>query len=77
MYASDELVSTNYLKENKCAFVVTEKDKLKDTLYISLNDDSKRKECINNAYEVSSKNHNIMRNSEIFKKFIIETLNNK
>lgn len=55
MYANAKLAETSFLLNEKCAFVVCEKSKLIDTLRESLENEIKRKEVLQNAYQVRNK----------------------
>lgn len=49
IYAPNELVETQFLRENDCAFVVSEKSDLKNTLVSAIFDEAERKRKIDNA----------------------------
>ena len=49
IYAPDELIETQFLKENDCAFVVTKKSELKERLITAIFDEEERKRKIDNA----------------------------
>lgn len=49
LYASEELAETVFLKENDCAFIVHEREKLKEVLERALADEEERKRIIEKA----------------------------
>lgn len=57
LYAPEELACAQYLIEQQAAYVVTEKEKLKDTLRLLVNDPEARKCYFSRAAEVVRKNH--------------------
>lgn len=63
-YGPDSVASINYLKNNKCAFVITKKDDLEEKLYEIITDNKLRKEIINAALKIGRENHDSMKNSE-------------
>ena len=63
MYAPENLAETDYLIQNKCAFVCTEKQYLEDTLRKALFGKTKRHIVISNGIEIVYKNHDAQKNS--------------
>lgn len=55
IYAPEELAETQFLRENDCAFVASEKKALKDNLRIAIFDESERKRKIANAKIIKEK----------------------
>lgn len=55
IYAPDELVETQFLRENDCAFVVSEKTELKNSLLSAIFDEAERKRKVDNAKIVREK----------------------
>ena len=55
IYAPDELVETQFLRENDCAFVVSEKTELKSSLLSAIFDEAERKRKVDNAKIVREK----------------------
>ena len=55
IYAPDELVETQFLRENDCAFVVSEKTELKSSLLSAIFDEAERKRKVDNAKMVREK----------------------
>lgn len=75
VYASDKLTSVQYLKDNKCAIVSTNKNHLVEQLKTALFNEEERKKCVSNARIIAAKNHNMKKNKEVFCRFIDECLN--
>lgn len=75
VYASDKLTSVQYLKDNKCAIISTNKNHLVEKLKTALFNDEERKKCVSNALVIAAKNHSMKKNREAFYRFIDECLN--
>lgn len=74
VYASDELTSVQYLKDNNCAIIATDREELVRQLKTALFDEDTREECVNNALKTAAKNHSMQENKNRFYRFIIESL---
>ena len=74
VYASDELTSVQYLKDNNCAIIATDREELVRQLKTALFDEDTREECVNNALKTAAKNHSMQENKNGFYRFIIESL---
>ncbi len=74
VYAPKELACTEYLLENECACVVTEKDKLKESLEKILTDEILRKKYIQNGLKIAGQNHDAKKNCEKFQKILTEAV---
>lgn len=74
VYASDELTSVQYLKDNNCAIIATDREELVRQLKTALFDEDTREECVNNAFKTAAKNHSMQENKNRFYRFIIESL---
>lgn len=72
LYAPENLACTKYIIENKVAHVVTEKDKLYNTLFKIIEDEKFRKKYISNALIISEKNHRQKNNCLKFQKILKE-----
>lgn len=72
LYAPENLACTKYIIENKVAHVVTEKDKLYNTLFEIIEDERFRKKYISNALIISEKNHRQKNNCIKFQKILKE-----
>lgn len=72
LYAPENLACTKYIIENKVAHVVTEKDKLYNTLFKIIKDEKFRKKYISNALIISEKNHRQKNNCLKFQKILKE-----
>lgn len=55
IYAPDELVETQFLMKNDCAFVVSEKTELKSSLLSAIFDEAERKRKVDNAKIIREK----------------------
>jgi len=75
VYGPIESAETEYLIENQCAFVCTEKEKLKDTLNEAIYNNELRSLYVNKALEVNRDNHNLERNSIKVLNYINEIIN--
>lgn len=74
VYASDELTSVQYLKDNNCAIIATDREQLVRQLKTALFDEDTRKESVDNALKIAAKNHSMKENKNKFYEFIIESL---
>lgn len=74
MYAPDNLASVRYLMEKKAAYVVTNKNDLKEALRVILNDEDLRQSCVDNALRTVKDNHNINLNANKFKSLIVDAV---
>ena len=74
VYAPKELACAEYLLENECACVVTEKDQLKETLEKILLDENLRNKYIQKGFEIARKNHDSVKNCEKFQKILIDAV---
>ncbi len=77
VYAPEELACTEYLLENECACVVTDKNQLRVTLEKLLNDRELREKYIQKGLEIAAKNHNSKKNCEQFQKILIDAVEKK
>ncbi len=77
VYAPRELACTEYLLENECACVVTQKDKLKESLEQILTDEDLRNKYIQKELEIAKRNHNSIENCKKFQKILIKVVQNK
>lgn len=69
-YGTDSVASINYLKKNKCAFVITKKDDLEEKLYEIITKKELREEIIDKALRIGRENHDSMKNSEELRNII-------
>lgn len=69
-YAPCELASTQYLMENQVACVVTEKEKLVETLFKLINDKTIRAQYVSRAIKLSKENHDSCKNGEYMAEII-------
>lgn len=65
-YASNKLICTEFLIENKCAVVAVSKDELEYRLRLALFDAKTRSECLVGAMETSRRYFSATQNSDIF-----------
>ena len=65
-YGPSDVASIEYLKENDAAFVIDDKEKLKEKLIELLGNDALRENIVNNAIKLAAKNHNADTNSQDF-----------
>lgn len=69
-YGPDNVASIKYLKNNKCAFVITKKDDLEEKLYEIITKKELREEIIDKALRIGRENHDSMKNSEELRNII-------
>ncbi len=77
VYAPEDLACTEYLLRNECACVVTQKDKLVQTLEKILTDEQLRNNYIKKGLEVAKQNHNSIKNCDKFQQILIEAVSNE
>lgn len=75
VYASDELTSVQYLKDNNCAIIATEREQLVRQLKMALFDEDARKESVDNALKIAAENHSMKKNKEKFCRFVLACIN--
>ena len=73
VYAPDGLACTEYLKDNNCACVVTDKTKLKKELQSILYNKALRNEYAGRAHKIAEKNHNSEKNCSRFQEILKES----
>lgn len=74
VYAPNNVASVRYLMEQKVACVVTNKEDLKESLRLILNDEDLRQSFINNALRIVNDNHNPKLNADKFKNLIVDVV---
>ncbi len=72
-YAPESIAFMQYLKDNDCAWCVTEKADLLPILQRLFNSKEERKKILNNAKKVAELNHRADKNSERFQKILIDS----
>lgn len=77
VYAPSELTSVQYLTENKCAIVATDKKQLVEKLKCALFDEKARNMCVTNARQIAAVNHNQGNNRKSFYDFVVESITEK
>lgn len=77
VYASSELTSVQYLRENKCAIIAADEKQLVDKLKCALFDEQARNLCVANARKIAVMNHNQEKNKEGFYEYVIGSLTNE
>ena len=75
VYASDELTSVQYLKDNNCAIIATDREQLVRQLKMVLFDEDARKESVDNALKIAAENHSMKKNKEKFCRFVLACIN--
>ena len=75
LYAPASLACSQYVKENECAWLITDKDKIQESLHRLINDDIERSRILNNAKKVTRNNHNGQSNVDKFQKIIVGSIN--
>lgn len=73
--APKNIALTEYCINNDCAYVVTDKKRLKDKIIKIMEDDDLRSNYIIKANEIVKENHNVCTNSEKLKKFLVDIIN--
>jgi glycosyltransferase involved in cell wall biosynthesis len=73
-YGPAGVASIDYLKQKNAACVVTEKDKLEDTLRELLNNADLRQSYINKALQLANERHNPEKNQRRFEEIICESI---
>ena len=71
-YASEEFASTQYIKDNYIGFVCTKKEELNNKLLDAIYNRELRQRYAQKGLIIASKNHNIISESCVFQKKIIE-----
>jgi glycosyltransferase involved in cell wall biosynthesis len=74
-YGTAGVASIDYLKQNKAACVVTEKDKLEDTLRELLNNADLRQSYIKKALQLANERHNPEKNTRRFAEIVCDGVN--
>lgn len=69
-YGPSNVASISYLENNKCAFVITEKDNLEEKLGEILMNQKLRQQIIDKEIAIGRKNHDSLKNSENLYKII-------
>ena len=77
VYASDELTSVQYFKNNNCAIIATDREQLVRQLKTALFDEDAQKESVYNALKIASQNHSMKKNREKFCGFVLKCINAK
>jgi glycosyltransferase involved in cell wall biosynthesis len=75
-YGPAGVASIDYLNQNNAACVVTEKDKLEETLQELINNADLRKSYINKALQLANERHNPEKNTRRFEEIICNAVNN-
>ena len=70
LYAPEEIAASQYLINNEAAYVVSEKEALKETLDTLINDPLSRNKYLQKAKELVEKNHFSDKNSAAFQKIL-------
>lgn len=76
IYAPEGLACVEYLKENDCAFVVTEKDRLKETLKEIIGNSDLRADRAQKARGIAEANHNREASCRRFEEIIVRAAEN-
>lgn len=74
-FGSEKVASVEYLKENSAAFVITDRDDLKEKLTELFSDTKKTDETVKKAVELATKNHSFNKNSQFIKETLREIIN--
>lgn len=73
-YGPEDIASIEYLKDNNCACVVTDKKQLESELLKLVTDEKLRAEYVENALQTAQKNHCIETNAEKFREILSEAV---
>jgi len=76
VYGPEEIASIKYLKENKAAYIVSEKESLRNGLKEIINDKELRREIVKNARILAQKKHNANINQKRFENIIRNVVEN-
>ena len=71
VYAPAHLACSQYVINNKCAWVATNKEELLEVLNSIICDNELRTVTLNNAIEIAAKNHNLIKNASTFQKVLL------
>lgn len=75
LYAPSSLACTEYIKENDCAWLITDRSEIKQTLIRIIANENERERILENAYKVANQNHKTSLNIVHFQKIIMESIN--
>ena len=70
MYAPKELTCSQYVIQNKCGWVATNKAELREVIYSVIHDEKRRIETLKRAGEVASNNHDLYQNASKFQQIL-------
>ena len=73
VYAPRYLACSQYVINNKCGWVATNKKELRDVIHQVLNEGEIRIATINKALEVASQNHNLTQNASKFQEILLKS----
>lgn len=71
VYAPKYLACSQYVKDNKCGWVATNKEELRDIIWRIIHDEESRDQIINNAVLVATENHDLIKNASKFQKILL------
>lgn len=71
VYAPKQLACSQYVINNNCGWVATNKNELRDAFQSVMCDDKKRTATISRALEVASQNHNLAQNTHKFQEILL------
>ena len=74
LYAPENLACTQYLIENKAAYVITENDNLEESIKYILENDDLRKKYAETGLIIAKENHNLDKNREKFRCIIAKVV---
>ena len=75
VYSSPKIACYNYLKENNCAWVSSDKTSLKSAIKGIISDKEKREQVISRALNIAAKNHDVEKNKKMFQDCLLSLTN--
>lgn len=69
-YGPPDVASITYLKQNKVAYVISQKAKLKSSIVNILHDSTLQEEIIKNARSLAARKHNVEKNKRILREYL-------
>lgn len=77
LYAPEEMACTKYLKEHEAAYVVSDKENLKPTLELLVQNSDAREKYISTALQLAAENHNAEKNANRFQAILKQAVIDK
>lgn len=72
VYAPKQLACSQYVINNKCGWVATNKEELREVVSSVLNDEIRRTDTLTKAVQIAAKNHNLIKNASKFQEILLK-----